>query len=620
MPASTDYRSCRCGSTSWPGRSRPAPALAGDTTSTSRSSAPASPGCGRRTTCSGPTRRCGSRCSRPRSPASARRGATAAGARRCTRSARDAGRRGRPRRRDRAVRARCSDTVAEVVRVAARRGHRRRRRRGGTVVLARSDAAAGARARRGRRGRASSASELDLLDAAAARARLNATGGAGRARTRRTARRSSRPSWCAAWPRSSKRRGARDLRADPRHRDRARRRAHDAAGRVRADVVVRATEGYTAQLPGHAPRARAGLLADHRHRAAAGRVVGRDRPARARDLHRPPPPDHLRPAHRRRTAWSSAAAARRTTSGRGSVPSTTGCRACSPRSSARWSSCSRCCDGAAITHRWGGPLGIARDWHASVGLDRTTGLAWAGGYVGDGVSTTNLAGRTLADLVTGRDTELTALPWVGHRSRDWEPEPLRWLGANAGLQAMTWADHAEARRGAPVAAGRPGQRDDGAVRLQPVPRSPGCARRPAPTAPRSTHCSTRPSWVTSRWSTTTGCRSSSPPASCATVTVCSSTGRPARGGCARLAAGAPLPGGHSVRRDGRGALGVRVVLPLPQCGAVRQVHRVTDDRQGRALDVITEQLIPGRTAEICAARKAESPRRWCSRCRSPSGH
>jgi len=102
---------------------------------------------------------------------------------------------------------------------------------------------------------------------------------------------------------------------------------------------------------------------------------------------------------------------------------------------------------ARVTHRWGGNLGIARDWTASVGLDPTTGLGWAGGYVGDGVSTTNLAGRTLADLVLDRETELTTLPWVGHRSRSWEPEPLRWLGINAGLRAMTWADHEEARTG-----------------------------------------------------------------------------------------------------------------------------------------------------------------------------
>jgi glycine/D-amino acid oxidase-like deaminating enzyme len=104
---------------------------------------------------------------------------------------------------------------------------------------------------------------------------------------------------------------------------------------------------------------------------------------------------------------------------------------------------------AAITHSWGGPLGVPRDWCASVGLDRATGLAWAGGYVGDGVSTTNLAGRTLADLVIGRSTDLTRLPWVGHRSPRWEPEPLRWLGVSAALRAMTTADGVEERTGRP---------------------------------------------------------------------------------------------------------------------------------------------------------------------------
>ncbi len=93
-----------------------------------------------------------------------------------------------------------------------------------------------------------------------------------------------------------------------------------------------------------------------------------------------------------------------------------------------------------FTHGWGGPLGIPRDWHASVGLDAGTGLAWAGGYVGDGVGTANLAGRTLADLLLGRDTELTRLPWVGHRSPRWAPEPVRWLEVNAGLWTMTAAD------------------------------------------------------------------------------------------------------------------------------------------------------------------------------------
>jgi glycine/D-amino acid oxidase-like deaminating enzyme len=101
----------------------------------------------------------------------------------------------------------------------------------------------------------------------------------------------------------------------------------------------------------------------------------------------------------------------------------------------------------AITHRWGGPLGIARDWFPSVGIDEATGLAWAGGYVGDGVSTTNLAGRTLRDLILRRSTELTVLPWVGHRSKKWEPEPLRYLGINAGLRLAGSADRAEERTG-----------------------------------------------------------------------------------------------------------------------------------------------------------------------------
>jgi glycine/D-amino acid oxidase-like deaminating enzyme len=99
--------------------------------------------------------------------------------------------------------------------------------------------------------------------------------------------------------------------------------------------------------------------------------------------------------------------------------------------------------GVTFTHAWGGPLGIARDWAASVGLDRATGLGWAGGYVGDGLATTNLAGRTLADLVTRRDTDLVTLPWVAHRSRRWEPEPARWLGINAGLRVMSLADGEE---------------------------------------------------------------------------------------------------------------------------------------------------------------------------------
>ena len=111
-------------------------------------------------------------------------------------------------------------------------------------------------------------------------------------------------------------------------------------------------------------------------------------------------------------------------------------------------------EGVEFTHAWGGPLGIARDWHPGVGYDPATGAGHAGGYVGVGVALSNLAGRTLADLVTTRDTALTRLPWVQHRSRRWEPEPLRWLGVNAGLQLAKLADREERLTGRPALLGR----------------------------------------------------------------------------------------------------------------------------------------------------------------------
>jgi hypothetical protein len=95
----------------------------------------------------------------------------------------------------------------------------------------------------------------------------------------------------------------------------------------------------------------------------------------------------------------------------------------------------------------------------SVGFDRRTGLGWAGGYVGDGVGCSALAGRTLADLVLGRSTDEVTLPWVGHRSRRWEPEPLRWLGIRGVAALLAAADRTE------ISSGRPSRRAAFAARL-----------------------------------------------------------------------------------------------------------------------------------------------------------
>jgi glycine/D-amino acid oxidase-like deaminating enzyme len=102
-----------------------------------------------------------------------------------------------------------------------------------------------------------------------------------------------------------------------------------------------------------------------------------------------------------------------------------------------------------FTHAWGGPLGITRDWHPSVSFDRKSGIARAGGYVGDGVTSAYIAGQTITSLILERDDEHLRLPWVNHRSPQWEPEPIRWASLHAGLSAASWADREEAITGVP---------------------------------------------------------------------------------------------------------------------------------------------------------------------------
>ncbi len=96
-----------------------------------------------------------------------------------------------------------------------------------------------------------------------------------------------------------------------------------------------------------------------------------------------------------------------------------------------------------IEHAWCGVLGVPRDWTPAVRFDRSTGLGIGGGFVGHGVATSNLAARTLRDLVLDEQSELTRLPWVGHRTRAWEPEPLRWLGARLVYGLYRSADRRE---------------------------------------------------------------------------------------------------------------------------------------------------------------------------------
>jgi glycine/D-amino acid oxidase-like deaminating enzyme len=221
---------------------------------------------------------------------------------------------------------------------------------------------------------------------------------------------------------------------------------HTAGGTVRADVVVRATEAYTARLPGLRRRlvplyslmiateplpasfwAQAGLarretFGDFRNLIIYGQRTADDRFAFG---------GRGAPYH-----WSSSIRSEFDRVPRVHADLAASLRELFPA-----------VGDVTITHAWGGPLGAPRDWTASVGLDRGTGLAWAGGYVGDGVATTNLAGRTLADLIRDTRSDLTTLPWVNHRSPAWEPEPLRFAAINTMTRLMGSADRVEERTG-----------------------------------------------------------------------------------------------------------------------------------------------------------------------------
>ena len=105
--------------------------------------------------------------------------------------------------------------------------------------------------------------------------------------------------------------------------------------------------------------------------------------------------------------------------------------------------------GARFTHAWGGPLAMPRDWMPTMSYDPAEGLATARGYTGQGVATANLSGRTLSDLILGRETDVTRLPTVNHRQRSWEPEPLRWLGARFVQRGLMRADDRAERTGEP---------------------------------------------------------------------------------------------------------------------------------------------------------------------------
>ena len=232
-------------------------------------------------------------------------------------------------------------------------------------------------------------------------------------------------------------------------------RAHTEAGVVHARYVIRATEGYTARLPG----VRRVLVAMNSSMIAtepldAG-TWSQLRWQGAETLH----DGQLRYVYLQRTADGRIAIGGRGNPYRygsasdreGPLPTET-----VTELRQRLIELFPALRDVTVASAWHGVLGVPRDWSPAVGLDPGTGLAWAGGYVGQGVAAANLAGRTLRDLLLGRDTELTRLPWVGPLERNWEPEPLRFLGVQAVNSLLAAGDRREPRTGRPALAVRVG--------------------------------------------------------------------------------------------------------------------------------------------------------------------
>ncbi|HEU0128397.1 MAG TPA: FAD-binding oxidoreductase, partial [Pseudonocardiaceae bacterium] len=288
-----------------------------------------------------------------------------------------------------ALTAHLRETVDEIGRVADKESIDCSYAKGGTIVFARSPSQVARAREQVAESRSWGDTEEDLrwLDAGEAQQHARAAGALGATYTPHCAR--IHPARLVRGLAASVERQGVDIYEQTTATGIGPRRVTTDRGEITADVVVRATEGYTPGLPGHEREVipvyslmvateplteqlwdGIGLssfptFSDHRHliiygqRTADGRLAfgGRGAPYHFRSSIKPE-------FDRNETVFAALRATLLDL-----FPQLTG---------------------VAFTSAWGGPLGVPRDWTASVGLDRRTGVGWAGGYVGDGVSTTNL--------------------------------------------------------------------------------------------------------------------------------------------------------------------------------------------------------------------------------------
>ncbi|OLC15530.1 MAG: hypothetical protein AUH32_03165 [Actinobacteria bacterium 13_1_40CM_66_12] len=95
-----------------------------------------------------------------------------------------------------------------------------------------------------------------------------------------------------------------------------------------------------------------------------------------------------------------------------------------------------------IVDAWGGPIDVSPTHLPAFG-NLQPHVHYALGYTGNGVAPSHLAGRVLADLVTGADSDEVRLPIVNARPKEFPPQPWRALGAAVIRKAIIAKDTAE---------------------------------------------------------------------------------------------------------------------------------------------------------------------------------
>ena len=102
--------------------------------------------------------------------------------------------------------------------------------------------------------------------------------------------------------------------------------------------------------------------------------------------------------------------------------------------------------GLRFSHAWGGAIDTCSRFSAFFGTAHRGRVAYAAGYTGLGVGATRFGAEVMLDLLSGRETERTALAMVRSRPVPFPPEPFAWVGIELTKRSLARADSHDGHR------------------------------------------------------------------------------------------------------------------------------------------------------------------------------